>query len=144
MMKTTKFLPIVCGIALMGVLAIGTMARQSDPAPASGSSAAQSGKGPGRMNPDAPEEDAALNLTDDQKTKIAAIRADTKDQMKAIQKDTTLTDDARQQQIKALRKTTRAQVWAVMTPDQQKQWAAEARAKREAKRQDGAAPSDPQ
>ena len=143
-MKTKKWLSVVCGLAVMGALAIGVQAQQSDPAPASGSSAPQTAKGSGRMNPDAPEEDAALNLTDDQKSKIAAIRADTKDQLKAIQKDTTLTDDARQQKIKELRKTTRAQVWAVMTPDQQKQWAAEARAKREARRQGGAAPSDPQ
>ena len=87
---------------------------------------------PGRMNPDTPEEDAALNLTDDQKSKIAAIRADNKDQMKAIKKDTTLSDSDRQTKMKELRKSTRAQVWAVLTPDQQKQWAAEERARREA------------
>jgi Spy/CpxP family protein refolding chaperone len=143
-MKSTKFLPFLSGIALIAALAVSTMAQQANSAPSSGSSAAQSGKGPGRMNPDAPEEDAALNLTDEQKSKIAAIRADAKDQMKAIQKDTSLTDDARQQKIKELRKTTRAQVWAVMTPDQQKQWASEARAKREARHQGGGAPSDPQ
>lgn len=143
-MRLAKFLPVVCGIALLGAMAVGVRAQQNDPAQASGSSAAQGGKGQGRMNPDAPEEDAALNLTDDQKSKIAAIRADTKDQMKAIQKDTTLSDDARQQKIKELRKTTRAQVWAVMTPEQQKQWAAEARAKREERHRGGAAASDPQ
>jgi Spy/CpxP family protein refolding chaperone len=143
-MKLAKFLPVICGIALLGAMAIGAQAQQNDPSPASGSSAAPSGKGQGRMNPDAPEEDAALNLTDDQKSKIAAIRSDAKDQMKAIQKDTTLSDEARQQKIKELHKTTRAQVWAVMTAEQQKQWAAEARAKREARHQGGAAAPDPQ
>jgi Spy/CpxP family protein refolding chaperone len=105
-------------------------------APSSAGAAAPTGK-PGRMNPDSPEEDAALNLTDDQKSKIAAIRADAKDQMKAINKDTTLSDTDRQTKLKELRKSTRAQVWAVLTPDQQKQWANEARARREEKRAAG-------
>jgi Spy/CpxP family protein refolding chaperone len=91
------------------------------------------------MSAETPEDDPALNLTDDQKSKIASIRSDTKDQMKAINKDTTLSDTDKQNKIKELRKTTRAQVWAVMTPDQQKQWMADAHAAKAAKRT-GSAP----
>jgi Spy/CpxP family protein refolding chaperone len=139
-MKKNQLFSIGCCLALILGVATVTQARQGGSAPAtpppsaapSASGTMQSAK-PGKMNPDSPEEDAALNLTDDQKTKIEAIRADTKDQMKAINKDTTLSDTDRQAKVKELRKTTRAQVWAVLTPDQQKQWALEARANREAK-----------
>jgi periplasmic protein CpxP/Spy len=143
-MKTNKLFSPGCCLALILGLATVVNARQDASNPAtpppsatpSGSGAMQSGK-PGKMNPDSPEEDAALNLTDDQKTKIASIRADTKDQLKAINKDTTLSDTDRQTKVKELRKSTRAQVWAVLTPDQQKQWATEARARREEKHAGG-------
>lgn len=139
-MKTNEIFSIGCCLALILGVATVVSARQDAQAPAtpppsaapSGSPATHSAK-PGKMNPDSPEEDAALNLTDDQKAKITSIRADTKDQMKAINKDTTLSDTDRQAKVKELRKSTRAQVWAVLTPDQQKQWATEARANREAK-----------
>ena len=85
------------------------------------------------MDVDRPEDDPALNLTDDQKSKIASIRSDTKDQYKAINKDTTLSDTDKQAKLKELRKTTRAQVWTVLTPEQQKQWTTDARARRDEK-----------
>ncbi|MGA8036090.1 MAG: hypothetical protein WA823_14975 [Candidatus Acidiferrales bacterium] len=141
-MNTNKILSIGFGLTMiLGCSAFAGAHQDSSPqstpppsaAPSSsGGSAGQTGK-PGRMNPDAPEEDTALNLTDDQKSKITAIRADTKDQIKALNKDTTLSDTDRQMKLKELRKSTRAQVWAVLTPDQQKQWANEARARREEK-----------
>jgi Spy/CpxP family protein refolding chaperone len=113
--------------------------------PAGSAMTAKPGHGGASMDPDTPENDSALNLTDDQKTKIAAIRADAKDQMKAMKKDTTLTDDQRAQKVKDLRKDTRRQVWAVMTPEQQKIWAQEMREHRQAKKlADGPGSSTPQ
>ncbi len=61
-------------------------------------------------NADAPENNPALQLTDDQKAKIKAIR-----------------DDANQQ--------IQAQVFAVLTPDQQKTWSWEQHEKHEARSQ---------
>jgi periplasmic protein CpxP/Spy len=117
----------------------------SAPPPAGSAMTAHPGHGGGAgMDADTPENDAALNLTDDQKTKIVAIRADAKDQMKAMKKDTTLTDDQRAQKVKELRKDIRRQVWAVMTPEQQKIWAQEMREHRQAKKADGAGASTPQ
>ncbi len=143
-MNTNRILSIGFGVALVfGCAAVAgahqDASSQSTPPPSAAPSDSGGGHmdNPGRMNPDTPEEDAALNLTDDQKSKIAAIRADNKDQMKAIKKDTTLSDSDRQTKMKELHKSTRAQVWAVLTPDQQKQWAAEERARREAKRAGG-------
>ncbi|HEY0701956.1 MAG TPA: hypothetical protein VGD60_04235 [Candidatus Acidoferrales bacterium] len=117
----------------------------SAPPPAGSAMTAHPGQGGGAMDPDTPENDSTLNLTDDQKTKIVAIRADAKDQMKAIKKDTTLTDEQRMQKMKEAKKDTRRQVWAVMTPEQQKIWAQEMRERRQAKKMaDGPGSSTPQ
>jgi len=97
------------------------------------------------MSAETPEDDAALNLTDEQKAKIKAIRDDAQQQIQATQKDSSLSDEAKQQKLKMIRKEIRRQVWGVMTPEQQKQWAAEQRELRENKHGgSAAAPSKPQ
>jgi Spy/CpxP family protein refolding chaperone len=94
------------------------------------------------MDPETPEADTALNLTDDQKNQIAAIRSDATDQRKAINKDKTLSDTDKETQLKTLKKSTRAKVWAILTPEQRTQWSAEAREHRQAKKAAGS--SSPQ
>lgn len=147
-MMTSKRLSIAFGFAMLLGLTATLRAGQGGSSPAtpppsaapSGSqSAGGSGGKNGKMSADTPEDDPALNLTEDQKSKIDAIRADTKEQLKSINKDTTLSDSDKEAKIKQLRKTTRAQVWAILTPDQQKQWTADARERREQKKA-GAAP----
>ena len=86
-------------------------------------------------NADAPENDPALQLTDDQKTKIKSIRDDANQQIQTAQKDTTLTDDQKERKVKQIRKVARAQVFAVLTPDQQKTWSWEQHEKHEPKSQ---------
>ena len=81
-------------------------------------------------NPDAIENDDSLNLTPDQKDKIKSIREDAKKQKQDIEKDKTLTPDQQTKQIKDITKQTRAQVFAVLTPEQQKTWSAEQRERR--------------
>ena len=110
------------------------------PPPVAQSAKPQGGKSPGKMEPDAPENDDALHLTDEQKEKIKSIREDAKQRALDIQKDTSLSDDVKERKLKQIRKETRAQVFAVMTPDQQQQWIAEQRARREAKRTGSASP----
>jgi Spy/CpxP family protein refolding chaperone len=86
-------------------------------------------------NPDAIENDDSLNLRQDQKDKIKSIREDAKKQRQDIEKDKTLTPDQQTKQIKAITKQTRAQVFAVLTPEQQKAWSAEQRERRMEKKQ---------
>ena len=86
-------------------------------------------------NPDAIENDDSLNLTQDQKDKIKAIRDDARKQKQDVEKDKTLTPDQQTKQLKDITKQTRAQVFAVLTPDQQKTWSWEQHEKRDAKSQ---------
>ena len=86
-------------------------------------------------NPDAIENDDSLNLTQDQKDKIKSIRDDAKKQKQDVEKDKTLSPDQQTKQLKAITKQTRAQVFAVLTPEQQKAWSAEQRERRMEKKQ---------
>jgi Spy/CpxP family protein refolding chaperone len=142
-------LAMVCGMVL-SLGCAGAMRGQQGAGSASaahptGSSAGTSG-GSGQsagtgsaMSADTPEADAALNLTDEQKAQIAAIREDGKAQIATLGKDASLSDEAKQQKLKVIRKEIRRQVWSVMTPEQQKQWAAEQRELREHKHSGGGA-----
>jgi Spy/CpxP family protein refolding chaperone len=134
--KTTIPL-LTLGLLLLFAGSAAAQAQQgATPAPSQPSSK-PTGKQAG--NADEPENDAALYLTTDQKARIKAIRDDADQQIQAAEKDATLTPEQRERRVKAIRKATRAQVFAVLTPDQQKTWSAEQREKREAK----AAPPPP-
>lgn len=106
--------------------------------PAASPAAGESSQGV--LNADTPEDDAALNLTDAQKAQIKTIREDAKQQVEAAEKDTSLSEDAQRRKLRVIRKETRVQVWGVMTPDQQKQWATEQRERRESKHEGTTAP----
>jgi hypothetical protein len=122
----------VFGFCLL--LATGAAARGPQSA-GSGSSSPHSAVGKAPANsPDAIENDEALNLTPEQKDKVASIRSAAKQQMSDVEKDKTLTDDQRTKKMKQITKETRAQVFAVLSPDQQKTWSAEQRERREAKK----------
>jgi len=142
-MNINKLIFSICMVALFFGLAVTTNAQNGSAAPPPQSAMTGPSGHHGGMDADAPELDPALNLTDDQKTKIKSIRDDAKDQMTAMKKDTALTDDQRQQKVKQLRMDTRKQIWAVMTPEQQKTWAQEQRERRQAKHEGDAPASTP-
>jgi protein CpxP len=139
-MRSRTLIFPVCTLAFIFGLSLSTPAQQGGAAAApppnsapSGAAQGGHGAGGGAMDADTPENDPALNLTDSQKQTIEAIRVDVKDQLKALKKDTSLTDEQRQQKLKQIKMETRKQVWAVMTPEQQKIWAQEQRERRLAK-----------
>lgn len=104
----------------------------SNPSATAGAQSSQASPGD-KADPDTPEADDSLQLTDDQKARIKSIRQDTQDQLKAMQKDKTLNDDQRQKKAKQIKMDTRKNVWAVLTAEQRTIWAEEARQRREAK-----------
>ena len=59
-----------------------------------------------------------LNLTDDQKAKVAPILQKAKADVKAIRADESLTKKQKHQQIEAVRQSTSQQLQAVLTPEQ--------------------------
>lgn len=76
-----------------------------------------------------------LNFTDDQKKQWVSIQRQTNQQIRAVRKDDSLNEQQMQEKLKAIHKENRAQVLAMLTPEQQeelKKWWEEQRA---AKRQ---------
>jgi Spy/CpxP family protein refolding chaperone len=116
------------------VFVLGIVTMSSTRGVAAAQTASQSSTKPS-SNPDAIENDESLNLTPEQKDKIKSIREDAKKQKQDIEKDKTLTADQQTKQIKDINKQTRAQVFAVLTPEQQKAWSAEQRERRMEKKQ---------
>jgi Spy/CpxP family protein refolding chaperone len=129
-MNRSQLFSFVFGLLfIVGVSFVGTVHSAMADLASSQSSAKPS------SNPDAIENDDSLNLTPDQKEKIKSIREDARKQKQDIEKDKTLTPYQQTKQIKAITKQTRAQVFAVLTPEQQKAWSEEQRERRMEKKQ---------
>lgn len=129
-MKIAKLFPLAACLLLGFAITASVASAKANAVTQTAAAPSQAGK----LDPETPEADTALNLTDDQKSQIAAIRSDASDQRKAINKDKTLSDTDKETQLKTLKKSTRAKVWAVLTPEQRTQWSAEAREHRQAKK----------
>ncbi len=104
-MKRTKLFLVIASAVLCASLAF---AQNTASAPASGTPTTRSG----RFN---------LGLTQQQKTQLHNLRTSMQDQIAIIRHDPTLSGEQQQQQIQQLRQTTRAQIKAVFTPEQQQQ-----------------------
>jgi len=115
-MKRSK---LFIGIASALLCASLAFAQNPASAPAASTSTTRSG----RFN---------LGLTQEQKTQLHNLRASMQDQIAIVRHDPTLSKVQQQEQIQQLRQTTRAQIKAVFTPEQQQQLA-QMKAAREAK-----------
>ncbi len=62
-----------------------------------------------------------LNLSQDQTARLEPILAEQQQKFKALRADSSLTPDARKQQMQELRKITREQFASVLTPEQMEQ-----------------------
>ncbi len=135
-MKRCRVFALIFSFGFVANLALGAAPQQrgaaSTPTASASAKPAQTPQAD-KADPDTPEADDALNMTDEQKARIKSIRDDTQEQLKAMQKDKTLSDEQRQKKAKQIKMDTRKQVWSVLTPEQRKIWADEARERREAK-----------
>jgi periplasmic protein CpxP/Spy len=73
-----------------------------------------------------PQQEAAkiskkLNLSADQTAKLEPILADRNNKIAALKNDTTISQEAKKQQIHAIHQQTRQQLAAILTPDQMQQ-----------------------
>jgi len=106
------------------VLCAGMVFAQNPPAtPSSNTQATAPATKSGRFN---------LGLTQDQKTQLHNLRTSMRDQIAIIRHDQSLSKEQQQEQIQQLRQTTRAQMKAVFTPEQQEKLA-QMKAARQAK-----------
>jgi Spy/CpxP family protein refolding chaperone len=118
-----------------GLIVFGFCVTAYVPRSVAGGGLVQSAAAKPASNPDALENDESLNLTPEQRDKIKSLREDAKSKKHDVEKDKTLTPDQQTKQIKQITKETRAQVFAVLTPEQQKIWSAEQRERRQEKKQ---------
>ena len=65
-----------------------------------------------------------LNLTDEQKEKVKPILDEQTKQMHAAQEDTSLTQQQKRDKMKQIHQTTHSQINEILTPEQQKKFAA--------------------
>jgi protein CpxP len=65
-----------------------------------------------------------LQLTDDQKAKIKPLLQEQYTQLKSVHDDTSLSSDQKQAKMKAIHQDYHSQIQAVLTPEQQKKYAA--------------------
>jgi len=65
-----------------------------------------------------------LNLTDDQKAKVKPILEEQTKQMHATQEDFSLTQEQKHDKMKQIHETTNLQISDILTPEQQKKFAA--------------------
>ncbi|HXZ80864.1 MAG TPA: hypothetical protein VEG30_13110 [Terriglobales bacterium] len=83
-----------------------------------------------------------LNLTADQQAKLKPVLEQQHQQMRALRTDTSLTPEQKQAKVQELRENTHNQINAILTPEQQQQFA-QLRAEHKGHMK-GAVPSTPQ
>lgn len=108
-MKSTVLL---LGMSLAGATLLAQQAATPDTAAQGTANSAQQGSQP------------KVQLSAEQKQQLHELRATARDQAAIIRNDQTLTAEQKQSKLKALRASTREQMKAVLTPDQQKAFAA--------------------
>jgi Spy/CpxP family protein refolding chaperone len=99
---------LMVGIALTLVLSVGHSTRATTLVAALQEPQTQTTQSPGK-----------LGLTVDQKAKMKSIHEGTRDQMKALRADQSLTPEQRHEKARSIREATRRQVLGVLTPPQQ-------------------------
>ena len=112
-MKAPKKILFLCG-AVVASLTCNLVAQTNAPSAPAGNGDGQQGGGKERGQRLLKE----LNLTDDQKAKVAPILQKAKADVKAIRADESLSKKQKHQQIEAVRQNTSQQLQAVLTPEQ--------------------------
>jgi Spy/CpxP family protein refolding chaperone len=112
-----------CGLLMMGMVGATAFA-QTAPATEQTPAAAPAAKTPPSPDRVVALMTAKLNLTPDQQAKITPIIADRQQQMQAIRTDTSSRPMQRMKKAKAVTEESDKKINAVLTPDQQKQYAA--------------------
>jgi periplasmic protein CpxP/Spy len=114
-MKSNRFLPFILSGAIM--LPIAALAQTSTLGTAADNSASAATQAPDKERGEKFAE--KLNLTPEQKADLKRIRDNEKQQAQTIKNDSSLTPDQKKAKFQDLRKSSREQMMAKLTPDQQ-------------------------
>lgn len=116
MKRSSARILILSCVALLSVAPLAVAADAQAPAPARE-------HGPGGKPPGAKERLQALakelNLTAEQKEKVGALLKQQAEQGRALREDTSLNREQKREKMEAMRKASRAQIRALLTPEQQ-------------------------
>jgi Spy/CpxP family protein refolding chaperone len=107
---------LMAALALGALLACSSSLRAADTNTPAGTPPAGE-RGPG-MRGGRPDLAKTLDLTEDQKPKVAAIMKEAGEKRKALREDTSLSQEDKRAKAKALQADTTAQMKAVLTADQ--------------------------
>jgi Spy/CpxP family protein refolding chaperone len=118
---------------LGGLVSLGMVAALAVPAVLAKSQAAPAQQGEMGMRDKLQSAVESLNLTDDQKSKVKDIFADTKAKRQTVWSDSSLSDDQKKAKMRELHAGTMAKLNEVLTPDQQAQLKAKMEAAKAAK-----------
>ncbi|HKT25806.1 MAG TPA: Spy/CpxP family protein refolding chaperone [Terriglobales bacterium] len=134
-MKSNRFLALILSGAM--TLPLAALAQDSGSATSGDTANATSQQATNNERGQRGEKFAeALNLTPEQKADLKSIHENTRQQAQAIKNDSSLTADQKKAKFKELRKSSREQMMAKLTPDQQKKFK-EMRAERRGHRRHG-------
>jgi Spy/CpxP family protein refolding chaperone len=118
-MQSNRFLTFILSSAML--LPMAAIAQTTNPGATSGDTGnASTATAPNQERGQKFAE--ALNLTPDQQAAIKSIHENAKQQAQGIKNDSSLTPDQKKAKFKELRKSTRAQTMAKLTPDQQQKF----------------------
>lgn len=115
-MKSRYLLSLLLSGAMS--VSVGAMAQTSNSATDTGNNATTQNGGGQRGQRFA----EALNLTPQQQTDLKTIHENERQQFQSIKNDTTLTPDQKKAKFKELRKSSREQMMAKLTPEQQEKF----------------------
>jgi len=121
-MRNRLFALALGGLLTLAVSGAAMAQDNAAPAPAPGQEQGQSGRGPGRMNPDRQLEHMTreLGLSADQQTQIKPLLVDRQQKMEAIFQDQSIAQADRRARMQSIRQESQSKIEAVLN-DQQKQ-----------------------
>jgi Spy/CpxP family protein refolding chaperone len=124
MWKGTKFETLCFAVLLFFACSVTTRAQDAGAQESKAQAQTENGMHHGQRAGQLERLSNELNLTDEQKAKVKPILDEQSKQMHATQEDTSLTQDQKRDKMKQIHQTTHSQINEILTPEQQKKFAA--------------------
>jgi hypothetical protein len=139
-MKRNK-MTVIAILALGGLMAFGSMANAADetkPAAPAAEKKAEAAK-PAPSAADIAKLEAEVSLTEEQKTKVAALLTEMKGKRRAVSEDASLSKEDKKAKTKVVNHEITEKIKAAMTPEQYTKWEKLQQARRDARAAEKAA-----